>query len=72
MRAITRMTSVEEIVADYPGSVSIPVRKGLPCIVCGEPVRGTLEEMARSKGWPDDEIDRLVRELGAIVDRKEG
>ncbi|HEC79386.1 MAG TPA: DUF1858 domain-containing protein [candidate division WOR-3 bacterium] len=44
---ITEQTSVEEIVAKYPGMTKVFIDFGLPCLVCGEPFWGTVEELAR-------------------------
>lgn len=61
--AIKRNISIEELTDNYPFSVSFLREKGIVCIVCGEPVWGTLEEVARSKGYDDTGIDQLVNEL---------
>jgi hypothetical protein len=34
--------------------------KGIKCLVCGEPVWGTLEESAKSKGFSDEQIQNFV------------
>ncbi|MCF8218262.1 MAG: hypothetical protein K9I29_05180 [Bacteroidales bacterium] len=61
--AIKRNISIEELTDNYPFSVSFLREKGIVCIVCGEPVWGTLEEVAKSKGFDDAGIDKLVKEL---------
>lgn len=61
--AIKRNISIEELTDNYPFSVSFLREKGIVCIVCGEPVWGTLEEVAKSKGFDDEGIDQLVKEL---------
>jgi hypothetical protein len=63
MKPITRHISIEDLVAHYPGSVKFLINKGLPCLVCGEPTWGTLEQLARDKGWNDVAIDELVEEM---------
>lgn len=61
--AIKRDIPIEDLVEDYPFTVSFLREKGIVCIVCGEPVWGTLEEVAKSKKFNDKEIDQLVGEL---------
>lgn len=57
---------VEDLIASHPALVGFLVHKGLPCLVCGEPFWGTLAELARGKGWTDDQIERLVQEFNEI------
>ena len=57
---IERTTDIEDLVRDYPGAVSFMISHGLPCLVCGEPVWGTLEDIARDSGLSSGEIDQLV------------
>lgn len=63
MKHITRTTSIESLVEDFPWSVRFLIGKNLPCLVCGEPSWGTLEELAREKQWDDKSIDTLVEEM---------
>ena len=58
---ITKDILIEELVERYPVSVDILSKKGLVCIVCGEPVWGTLAELAASKGMTAAETDLLVK-----------
>jgi hypothetical protein len=68
---IEATSSVEELVARFPAAVSIMLRHNLPCLVCGEPVWGTIGELARSNGWSDQAITSLVEELkGAYTEAK--
>lgn len=54
---------LEDLVESHPALVGFLVHKGLPCVVCGEPYWGSLEQLARSKGWSDVQIYDLVREF---------
>ena len=56
-------TSIEDLVTLFPASVSILLKRNLPCLVCGEPVWGTVEELARNSGWKDPEVISLIEEL---------
>lgn len=66
MDAITRQTTIEELVTKLPSSVSYLMEKGIKCIACGEPIWGTLESAAKEKGFGDDEIAGFVSELNAL------
>lgn len=63
MTRIDRHIAIEELVSRFPGSVKFLINKGLPCLVCGEPTWGTLEELAKDKGWTDAAIDELVEAM---------
>lgn len=60
---INRDSQIEDVIYDYKGLVGLLIKKGLPCVVCGEPFWGTVEELARQKGWDDAQIDQLIVEL---------
>ena len=51
---------IEELIQVHPGAVRFLIDNNLPCVVCGEPFWGTLEELARQEKWDDDKIDALV------------
>lgn len=63
---VTRDISIEELVEILPASVGYLREQGIRCILCGEPMWGTLAEAAKEKGWGDEDIDRFVRELNAL------
>lgn len=58
-------TTVEEILDRCPAANGLLIEKGLPCIVCGEPFWGTLEELARRHGIED--VEGLLSELNALA-----
>ena len=62
---IARDANVEELVNAYQGLVGLLIQEGLPCVICGEPFWGSLEDLALQKGWDDDRIDKLVDRLNA-------
>ena len=47
MDKITRQTSVEDVLKDYPALTHVFIEHGLPCLVCGEAFWGTIEELSR-------------------------
>lgn len=63
---ITRKSQVEELVKANPSVVRFLILEGLPCVICGEPFWGTLEELAQQKGWDDARIDQLVEKMRAL------
>ena len=70
MGRIERTILIEDLVDQVPGAVSFLIDQGLPCIVCGQPVWGTLEEMAQEKGRSREEIDRLVEDMNAALHKR--
>ena len=60
---------VEDLVAAYPKLIGPLLRRGVVCMVCGEPYWGTLEELARSKGIED--IEGLLHDLEADLRESE-
>ncbi len=63
---ITKNISIEDLVTLKPKSVSYLMKEGIKCLACGEPVWGTLEEAAKSKGFNDKEIERFVNDLNNL------
>ena len=72
MEAVRRSITIEDLARDYPSAVRFMIEKGLPCIICGEPVWGTFEEVARKSGKTEAEIDVLIEELKSRVQTEEG
>lgn len=70
MNRIVPGISIEELLERYPGSVKFLIEKGLPCLVCGEPSWGTLEELAREKGWDEKAIAQLVDEANHTLSKE--
>ena len=63
---ITKDTTIEELVNDVPGAVKYLMEQGIRCIVCGEPIWGTLEEAAEEKGFNAEQIEKFVKDLNEI------
>ena len=62
---IDKSTLIEEIVEKYPQLIR-PLREAdIVCIRCGEPIWGTLEEVATEKGIQN--IDALVEEMNRHI-----
>lgn len=65
-KQITKETYIEELVEEYPGTVSYLMNKGIRCLVCGEPSWGTIESAAKEKGFSDEEIVGFVNEMNRL------
>jgi len=63
---ITKDTSIEEIIQKIPGAIAFLSEKGIRCIICGEPIWGTLEEAAKEKGFNESEIELIVNQLNSM------
>jgi len=59
---------IEELVDLLPESVQYLRQKGIRCIACGEPIWGTLEEAAREKGFDQEGIEEIVKELNDLTE----
>jgi methionine synthase II (cobalamin-independent) len=58
---------IEDLVNQYPESVTFLMEKGVRCLACGEPVWGTLELAALEKGYSKDDIEPLVNDLNQYI-----
>ena len=65
---ITKDILIEELVNNYPFSVRYLMEKGIRCIMCGEPIWGTLEEAAQEKDFSDADIENFVKEMRQLAD----
>ena len=63
---VRRDTYIEDLVRELPESVRYLMQKGIKCIACGEPIWGTLDSVAREKGFTDAQIESFVRDLNAL------
>lgn len=63
---ITKETTIEEIIQIVPNAVAFLSQKGIRCVICGEPIWGTLEEAAKEKGFEDKEIELIVTQLNLM------
>lgn len=64
---INKEITIEDLIEQVPGSVEYMMKKGIRCIVCGEPIWGTLEEAAIEKGFVDSDIDNFVSDLNNLI-----
>ena len=64
MENITQQTHIDLILAKYPTLSRTFIEFGLPCLVCGEPYWGTIEELARQH---DVDVNSLVNTLNKHI-----
>ena len=64
---ITKDIQIEDLVEQLPQSVSFLRENGIVCIICGEPVWGSLNDIAKQKDFSDDSIEQLVSELNQLL-----
>lgn len=69
MQSINKDIFIEDLVEEYPGSVEYLMNKGIRCLVCGEPIWGTLESAAKEKGFGDPEIKKFVEDLNRLFQK---
>ena len=61
---------IEDLVDDFPFAEEYLRVKGIKCIRCGEPIWGTLEDACKEKGFADDAIIDIIKELNEINQNK--
>ena len=69
---ITKEITIEELTEVVPESVKYLMEEGIRCIVCGEPIWGTLEEAVMEKGFNKDDLKRFINELQEITNASKG
>jgi len=66
---ITKTIQIEDLVEDYPFAVLFLKDNGIRCIMCGEPIWGTLEEACKEKGFSDKKIEEIINELNKLANK---
>lgn len=67
---ITKEIPIEDLIEEVPGSVEYLMKKGIRCIVCGEPIWGSLEEAALEKGFNQTDIEGFVKDLQNLAENQ--
>ena len=70
MMKITKDISIDILIDEIPQSMKYLSEKGIRCIICGEPIWGTLESAAKEKGFTDAQIETFVIELQSLAPEK--
>lgn len=64
---LTGDESVEEIVDQFPDTVTWLSQRGVVCIICGEAFWGSLRELSEGKGIVGSDFDTLVADLNRFL-----
>ncbi len=67
---VTPHTTLEDLVTHKPASVALLHRYGLRAVICGEPVWGTLEDLATAASLSRELKDEIVLQLEALPSRE--
>ena len=62
---VNKDMTIEELVEKYPQTIRPLSEMGVNCVVCGEPLWGTIEENIESKGLTD--LDGIITKLNDII-----
>ncbi len=63
---ITKDILIEDLVEQLPQAIKYLMKHGIVCILCGEPIWGTLEEAAKNKGFTDEDVANFVEDLNKL------
>lgn len=63
-------TPIEELVQEYPETVIFLSQKGIRCVICGEPIWGTLDEAMQEKGFTGDMKYQTLLDINQLVNQK--
>ncbi len=66
---ITKEILIETLVEQFPFSVRYLMEKGIRCIMCGEPIWGTLEEACTEKNFSAEDIEGIVAEMKSLAEK---
>ena len=67
MQKITEDMTIEDVLDKYPETVKVFIKLKIPCLVCGEPLWGTVKETAEKY---DVNLPLLLDRLNEIVEKK--
>ncbi|MEO0086411.1 MAG: DUF1858 domain-containing protein [candidate division WOR-3 bacterium] len=69
--AVDQNTTIEDLLERYPSMAGVFVRLGLPCLVCGEPVWGTVGELCEKHGRNPAEVLAALNAAAQDQDRQQ-
>ncbi len=67
---ITKNMTLGEIVSKHPESAGVIMSYGLHCIGCHVAAWETLEQGAKSHGLGDKQIEQMVKDVNAEIEKK--
>jgi len=62
---ITADMQIEDIIEEYPQTIGPMQEMGVQCMICGEPVWGSLEEKVKEKGLKN--LDEIISRLNNVI-----
>lgn len=68
---VTAETLVEDLVDRYPKVAGWLSKRGLRCVVCGEPFWGTVGELAKEDGLDEEQFEKLLVDLNEFVAKED-
>lgn len=71
MTEITKDMNIDEILERVPASAKILAEVGLKCVGCPMSSGESLEEGAKSHGFSDEDIDKIVEKINSLGDKNE-
>lgn len=69
---IERTTTIEELTEILPESVSYLMEKGIRCLICGEPIWGTIEEAVLGKNLSENDLQLILKDLNVMLEKHQG
>ncbi len=69
-KTITAQTHVDQILAEYPALAKTFIEFGLPCMVCGQPFWGTIENLASQHNIDGKALVEVLNENKRQIDDK--
>ena len=67
---ITKEIEIEDLIKEVPQAVTFLMAKGIRCLRCGEPIRGTLGTAAKEKGFNEKDLENFVIDLNKLMIEK--
>jgi len=64
---ITKDTTIRELLLAFPGASSYFSKYGITCLTGGEPKWGTITDLAKKKGYTDEEISKFAEDLDRML-----
>lgn len=65
--AISRDTSIEDLIEGHPDAVTFLMERGIRCLRCGEPIWGTLGSAMDEKDFPIERQMEIVTDLRGFL-----
>lgn len=62
---VTKETKIEDLLALHPQAAKVFLESGLPCLVCGEPNWGTIDELAKRY---NKDVAGLLKRLNSEIE----